>query len=131
MARELVLVPKMKYERLLEQVKEPEQNEQSGGNVEHRGVNSPIPSIKGEHNISNEKPSNSDSKDESEESTEDVVKPRLYVHKPLSDMPFDSRMSTISGGKKKNTKKTFNRRELARSREKKNIAKTRWINYVV
>jgi len=70
MAKELVLVPKSQYERLL---KSAEKVEQSGGQLEK------------EERKSEELNLSQDNSDEEKRRAE----PTLYVDKPLSEMPFN------------------------------------------
>ena len=72
------------YEHLLKLAKDTEQTEQCGGQVGNTDENTPNPDIESKDNISDAKSSGS----ELEKNIEDVEKPRLYVDKPLSEMPF-------------------------------------------
>lgn len=133
MARELVLVPKSKYEHLLKLAKDTEQTEQSGGQVGNRDQNTPEPDIKSTDNISDEKDSNSESKYENDKSTEGQEKPRLYVDKPLSEMHFDNTNVIASRGKmvSRVKRKSVKERKSAHSSGMKTSAKARWINYII
>lgn len=134
MARELVLVPKGKYEHLLKLVDESGQNEQSGGQIGNQEDIPPLdPEIKTKDSSSNERTSvaSEDTKEENEENT-GVVKPRLYVNKPLSEMPFDkSKALTSSKRKRVGTKASLNKKNPKRVNGKKGNSKARWINYVI
>ena len=140
-ARELVLVPKSQFEHLLQQVKDAENTEQSGGRVSEEnpvGID-----VKTNETTSNEQANNAsqdnvsdenitldESKDKGIESEE---KPRLYVDKPLSDMPFEnpkfiaSRGKMLGKGRRKATKGRKNRQIGG----KKKGTKARWINYII
>lgn len=151
MARELVLIPKTKYEHLLKLSENYIPNEQIGGQREDRELSSP--DLDMENNNSREKQMSS--KDENQVGSDSKVgnetspeeKPRLYVDKPLSKMPFDriklasptkkrKRVKTnidiglLNNEKKKNSANTkFSRKKQTESKDKRKGAK--WINYVI
>lgn len=132
MARELVLVPKSKYEHLLKVAKQPEENEQSGGQLGSTEEYTQSPNIKPKNNISDENESASENKYENEKNTESEEKPKLYVDRPLSEMPFDSTRGIASRSKKaKRVKKSPRKRKLARSSGTKRRTNSRWINYII
>ena len=129
MARELVLVPKSKYEHLLKltenskHTEQIEQIEQKGGQQENSDENLLKPDL--EETSSHERQMTSDNIDE--KSTEQLEKAKLYVDKPLSKMPFDRNK------KKKGVKRIDNdKRKTRRSdRRLKNGGKLQWINYTI
>ena len=132
MARELVLVPKSKYEHLLklmENSKHTEQIEQKGGQQENRDENLLKPDL--EETSSQERQMTSDNIDE--KSTEQLEKAKLYVDKPLSKMPFDKIKFTRSPNiKKKGVKRIGNgKRKTRRSDGLKKGGKLQWINYTI
>jgi hypothetical protein len=135
MANELVLVSKGKYEQLLKLAEERRHSEQSGGQLKDRDDIPPVVNLTQDSNISSQNLSSSgDSEnfDKHQNPNENVEKPKLYVNKPLSKMPFDSKMSALSGGNNKGKMKTTpqRRKRLYHSREKKG-GKSQWINYLV
>lgn len=131
MARELVLVPKSKYEHLLKLVKDNEQTGQGGGGqVENANENtSSNPDKKMKDTTSNEKISTglednitenkasttTESKDENgKEGGEE--KARLYVDKPLAEMPFDKAKFIAPRGKMTNRLKEKSQKQEKRTR---------------
>lgn len=111
MARELVLIPKNKYEHLLKISENYVPNEQIGGQREDRDL--PSSDLGTDENnfrekqmsSKNENQVRSDSKDGNETSPEE--KPRLYVDKPLSEMPFDRIVSVANQKNEKKCKNQF------------------------
>lgn len=136
-----MLVPKSKYEHLLKLVKGNEEIEQSGGRQDENGnVNSPSNSnIESKDSISDGKTSNGlednimdkkasipiDSKGENGKGSGEE-KPRLYVNRPLSEMPFDKGKFIAPRGKLSHRSQ---RKEKQRKREKG--ATSRWVNYII
>ena len=135
MARELVLVPKSKYEHLLKLAKNAEQTEQSGGQVGNTEGNTPNPGIGSKDNISDEKFNTSESKKELEKNTkeEEGEKPRLYIDKPLSEMPFGKTKFIASRGKMvaREKRTSLKEKKLESLNGTKKGAKSRWINYII
>ena len=96
-----MLVPKSQYEHLLKLTKESDQNEQSGGQVDNQvDIPPPESNIKTKDNVSNEKTSSSEDSKGDDENNGEQEKPRLYVNKPLSKMPFDNPHVIASSAKK-------------------------------
>ena len=135
MARELVLVPKIKYERLLKLNDKSEQSEQLGGQVETRDGSPMVSDGKETREIVN-----SDEKLESAEkqkSTESAEKPYLYVDKPLSKMHFGKKIISSSRNRSKKVFKTYpnnkknDKGKPARASKKVKSAKLPWTNYIV
>ena len=143
MAKELVLVPKSKYEHLLKLTNASGQTEQSGGQVDSSEKMPPPESDIKTNDVSNETTNSSqDSRGESEKKMEEgegesenkmeKEKPRLYVNKPLSKMPFKKPHLLASsrqkaGSIKTPSKTTKNRRESGRKKSRKE----KWINYII
>lgn len=141
MARELALVPKNKYEHLLKLVKGNEEIKQSGGRQdENANENTPSNSnIESKDSISDGKTSYGlednitdkkasipiDSKGETGKGTGEE-KPRLYVNRPLSEMPFVRAKFIAPRGKLSHRSQ---RKEKHRKGEKG--ANSRWINYII
>lgn len=159
MARELVLIPKTKYEHLLKRVEEYNQlergkEEQTGGQLENSEVISSIGGDKPEINMSTGNERNSADDKETKRSIEDAKLTKLYVDKPLSKMPFSRIALTSPDNKKKIGVKTnvhkglFNddkkrsdkkKSEITNSngkkrnqyKDRKKSAKMRWVNYII
>lgn len=152
MARELVLIPKTKYEHLIKLSEDYKPDEQIGGQRDNTDLESPVLGTKNKNSEENQMSSggskdenqvSSDSKDRNEPSTEE--KPRLYVDKPLSKMPFDRIKSKSPTKRRKKGAKTnidirllneektksakFSRKKRIQS--KGNTKGAKWINYVI
>ena len=132
MAKELVLVPKRKYEHLLKLVKETEQKEQSGGQGTSEEIPPPESHIKRDDIVPNEGTNSSpDSRGESEMKGEEE-KPRLYVNKPLSEMPFENSHALASSRKEADSVEASSRtRKSKMGSGIKRSRKGKWINYIV
>ena len=142
MARELVLVRKSQFEHLVKLANESVvQEEQSGGQSENNRVDIPSPDsyLKTENDTSDVGTGLGDdsgkekiSKEENDNKTGEE-KPRLYVNKPLSEMPFDTSKVSVSDKKKRDKagKTTLNKTKLQSVSKRKRKPKARWINYLI
>ena len=128
MARELVLVPKGKYEHLL---KLAGQNEQSGGQIQNQtDISPPDPDIQTKNDTSNVRGRNDNTKENEE--NEGAVKPALYVNKPLSEMPFNKPKALAPVLKQTGGSKTsLIKRKRKPVTKPKGNTKAKWINYVI
>ena len=104
-----------------------------GGQVNNQeDIPPPESNIKTEDNVSNEKTSNSkDSRGDGEDNGEQE-KPKLYVNKPLSEMPFDNQHVPASDTKKSGTANTrFKNVKIKRASTIRRNRKGKWINYII
>lgn len=132
MVQELVLVPKTKYEHLLEQSKTNSLNTQIGGQVTDKG-DSEIPESGDNLSVSGEcikksriNPNSTETesklskysvKSAAELTTNKPKHSNLYVESPLLKMPFSERKP---GRKRKSRRKHMSAK-----------SKSKWVNYIV
>lgn len=107
MARQLILIPKTKYEHLLKSI-EDKNHQQKGGRSEEN--ESEVDSV-----IPEQPASKGEQQQHNNETTEPEVKPSMYVEKPLSEMTFNRR---------KGTKRHIQSRKI-------DSRKQTWINYSI
>jgi hypothetical protein len=132
MAREMVLVPKIKYEQLLKLSDPVEKTEQTGGQSENRDEHLSTPLNSTETSSSEKQIVISSSRDENDNNITQLDKPRLYIDKPLSKMSFGRMKLTGSRNKRKKGVTTKTRgKKLTKLSEMQKGIKLQWINYTI
>ena len=129
MARELVLIPKTKYEHLLRLTEEKnnmgkENKEQSGGQLDSQILTNNADAITSVPK--NEQARELTTMDSDLNQNVKEEKAKFYVDKPLERMPFKSKLLTP---KRKRAPQRHSKKVDASTDEIKKSAK--WINYVV
>ncbi|XP_053372998.1 PR domain zinc finger protein 15-like [Mercenaria mercenaria] len=91
MAKEFLLIPKVKYESLLKQIKEKTQDDQTGGERQLDSISdlkSPETSKENTPKMEEDLPTSAKEGDKTKEDVK-TVETKLFVEKPLSKMPFN------------------------------------------
>ena len=129
MARELVLIPKTKYEHLLKLSEKVNLTEKEINKQEQIGGQLKIDTKENINDTINEVPENDQTRelskmDTNANKTAKEDKPRFYVHKPFKKMPFKSKRLDVKS--KRAPKKYYKKQDAATTQKR-----VKWINYVV